>query len=222
MEGGRKHNDELAVEISKEIVRRFPREHSDRDPFRVLIKTVLSQRTKDENTARAAERLFKLFDTPEKLMNADIKVVEDLIKPSGMFRQKARRIKEIARKIVEEYGGEVPNDLGELLQLPGVGRKTANIVLHVSFKKPAIAVDTHVHRISNRIGLVRTRTPEETERELMKILPKDLWGPINGSMVEFGRRICKPQNPLCDLCPKSIAEHCVYRSRMKKGDRIEG
>ena len=196
------------MEISKKIVENFPRTHSERDPFRVLIKTVLSQRTKDENTDRSAEMLFRFFDTPEKLMKADLKEVEKLIRPSGMFRQKARRIKEIARRIVEDYGGIVPSDPNELLKLPGVGRKTANIVLYVSFKKPAIAVDTHVHRISNRIGLVRTRKPEETERELMKILPRDLWGPINGSMVEFGRRICKPQNPLCDSCP--ISEYCEY------------
>ena len=213
---GEQHK-QLAVEISKKIVEKFPRAHVERDPFKVLVRTVLSQRTKDENTDRAAQRLFKFFDTPEKLMKADLKVVEELIKPSGMFRQKAERIKEISKRLVENYGGKVPDKLDELLKLPGVGRKTANIVLYVSFGKPAIAVDTHVHRISNRIGIVRTKKPEDTERELMKLLPKDLWGPINGSMVEFGKNVCKPLNPLCESCP--ISEYCEYYRTRKKIER---
>ncbi len=190
------------IEQARKIVEMFPRSFKDRDPFRVLIKTILSQRTKDENTDRAAERLFSAgYDTPEKLAKAKPEEIYDLIRPAGMFRQKAERIIEVSKMIVENFSGNVPDNLEDLLKLPGVGRKTANIVLYVSFGKPALAVDTHVHRISNRLGWVRTKTPEETEFELMKLLPKDLWGPINGSMVEFGRRICLPRNPRCGKCP---------------------
>ena len=189
------------VDQARKIIELFPREHKERDPFKVLVKTILSQRTRDENTDEAARRLFEAgYDTPEKLANASPEELYDLIRPAGMYRQKARRIIEVSKKIVEEFGGRVPDTLEELVSLPGVGRKTANIVLYVSFGKPALAVDTHVHRISNRLGWVKTKTPEQTEMELMKILPKELWGPINGSMVEFGRRICLPRNPKCSEC----------------------
>ncbi len=189
-------------EQAKLIIEKFPRVHGDTDPFRVLIRTILSQRSRDENTDEAAERLFGAgYDTPEKLAKAKPEDLYNLIRPAGMFRQKARRIIETSREILERFNGRVPDTLEELISLPGVGRKTANIVLYVSFGKPALAVDTHVHRISNRLGWVRTRIPEQTEMELMRILPKELWGPINGSMVEFGKKICLPRNPKCDLCP---------------------
>ncbi len=189
-------------EQAKLIIEKFPRVHGDTDPFRVLIGTILSQRSRDENTDEAAERLFGAgYDTPEKLAKAKPEDLYNLIRPAGMFRQKARRIIETSREILERFNGRVPDTLEELISLPGVGRKTANIVLYVSFGKPALAVDTHVHRISNRLGWVRTRIPEQTEMELMRILPKELWGPINGSMVEFGKKICLPRNPKCDLCP---------------------
>ncbi len=184
------------------IVEKFPRDFTDRDPFRVLIRTILSQRTRDENTDAAAKRLFDAgYGTPQALACAKEEDLYDLIKPAGMFRQKAKRIIEVAKAILERFGGKVPKDLEKLVSLPGVGRKTANIVLYLSFGKPAIAVDTHVHRISNRLGWVKTKTPEETERKLMKLLPKSLWGPINGSMVEFGRKVCLPRNPKCEECP---------------------
>ena len=190
------------VEQARKIVELFPREHTERDPFKVLVKTILSQRTRDENTDEASRRLFSAgYDTPEKLAKADPEDLYDLVKPAGMFRQKAERLIEVAKILLERYGGKVPDDLESLLSLPGVGRKTANIVLYVGFKKPALAVDTHVHRISNRLGWVRTKSPEETEKELREILPPDLWGPINGSMVEMGRRVCTPRNPKCDICP---------------------
>ncbi len=197
------------VEQARKIVELFPREHGEKDPFKVLIKTILSQRTRDENTDEAARRLFEAgYDTPQKLANARPEDLYDLIKPAGMFRQKAERIIKVAREILERFGGKVPDTLEELTSLPGVGRKTANIVLYVSFGKPALAVDTHVHRISNRLGWVKTKTPEETELALMEILPKELWGPINGSMVEFGRRICLPRNPRCTECP--LRRECEY------------
>lgn len=190
------------VDQAKKIIELFPREHKEKDPFKVLIKTILSQRTRDENTDEASGRLFEAgYDTPEKLASASPEDLYDLIRPAGMYRQKAERIIEVSKKIVEKFNGRVPDTLEELTSLPGVGRKTANIVLYVSFGKPALAVDTHVHRISNRLGWVKTKTPEQTEMELMKILPKELWGPINGSMVEFGRRICLPRNPRCSECP---------------------
>ncbi len=192
---------------AKLIIEKFPRNHEERDPFRVLIRTILSQRSRDENTDEAAERLFRAgYDNPEKLASAKPEELYDLIRPAGMFRQKARRIIEVSKEILKRFGGEVPDTLEDLVSLPGVGRKTANIVLYVSFGKPALAVDTHVHRISNRLGWVKTRVPEQTEIELMKILPEELWGPINGSMVEFGRNICLPRNPKCALCP--LKEEC--------------
>ncbi|ABQ46573.1 MULTISPECIES: endonuclease III [Thermotoga] len=206
----------MIEELAREIVKRFPRNHKETDPFRVLISTVLSQRTRDENTEKASKKLFEVYRTPQELAKAKPEDLYNLIKESGMYRQKAARIVEISRILVERYGGRVPDSLEELLKLPGVGRKTANIVLWVGFRKPALAVDTHVHRISNRLGWVKTRTPEETEEALKKLLPEDLWGPINGSMVEFGRRICKPQNPLCEEC--FLKNHCEFYRRRGKGE----
>ena len=192
------------IDQARKIIKLFPREIKERDPFKVLIRTVLSQRTRDENTDSAARRLFEAgYDTPEKLSKARPEDLYDLIKPAGMFRQKARRIIEISRALVREFDSRVPNNLEDLLKLPGVGRKTANIVLYVSFGKPALAVDTHVHRISNRLGWVETKTPQETEFELTEILPEELWGPLNGSMVRFGREICLPRFPRCESCPLS-------------------
>lgn len=201
------------TEVARKIVELFPRNFEERDPFKVLVTTVLSQRTKDENTERASQRLFEVYGSVEELAKAKPEDLYELIRASGMYKQKAERIVRIAREIVEKYGGKVPSTLDELLKLPGVGRKTANIVLWVSFGKPALAVDTHVHRISNRLGWVKTKRPEETEEELKKLLPPELWGPLNGSMVEFGRRVCKPLRPRCKECP--LREACAYP---KKGD----
>ncbi len=202
-------------EQAKLIIEKFPREIKERDPFKVLIKTVLSQRSRDENTDIASEKLFNSgYDNPQALANAKEEELYELIKPAGLYRQKAKKIIQIAKTIVEKHGGKVPDTLEELTSLPGVGRKTANIVLYVAFSKPAIAVDTHVHRISNRLGWVKTKKPEETEKELMKILAKNLWGPINGSMVEFGRRICRPISPKCEECP--LKNLCPSRSQKKE------
>jgi len=169
-------------------------------PFKVLISTVLSQRTRDENTEKASSQLFKKFDSSKKLSRAKIKEIEKLIKPSGFYKVKARRIKEIALDIEKRFKGKVPNSLDELVSLKGVGRKTANCVLVYSFKIPAIPVDVHVHRISNRIGLVKTKTPEHTETELMKLIPKNKWIELNDLMVKFGQRKCFPRNPKCEIC----------------------
>lgn len=194
--------------IVKKIVELFPRGKFDADPFRILICTILSQRTRDENTEKACEKLFARYNDAFELARTAPEDLYDLIRESGMYRQKAERIVQVARIIAEKYNGKVPDTLDELLKLPGVGRKTANIVLYHGFDQPAIAVDTHVHRISNRLGLVRTKKPEETEEELKKIVPKRFWGPLNGSMVEFGRTICLPIRPKCEACP--LNSDCEY------------
>ncbi len=160
----------------------------------------MSQRTRDENTEIACRKLFSRYSDPFTLAKASPDQLYELIRVSGMYKQKAERIVIVSRIIVEKYQGRVPSDLEELLKLPGVGRKTANIVLYHGFDKPALAVDTHVHRISNRIGFVTTKNPEETEIELSRLIPAELWGPLNGSMVEFGRKVCLPRVPLCNKC----------------------
>ena len=171
-----------------------------RAPFRILISTILSQRTKDENTARASKALFRKYDTPEALAEAEISEIELLIRPAGFYRVKARRIKAAARHIAAHYQGEVPDTLEELLKLEGVGRKTANCVLVYGFGIPAIPVDVHVHRIANRLGLVSTKTPEETECALQKVFSRKDWIPINSLLVSFGKEFCKSGNPQCDRC----------------------
>ncbi|RAO98897.1 endonuclease III [Petrotoga sp. 9PW.55.5.1] len=185
---------------AKLIIENFPRVISEKDPYKVLVQTILSQRTKDVNTIKASLNLFSKYTNVFEISKLSPQDIYDLIKPAGMYKQKSQRIIELSKIIVHEYSGKVPNTLEDLLNLPGVGRKTANIVLNVSFGIAALAVDTHVHRISNRLGWVKTKTPEKTEFELMKILPKKLWGPINGSMVNFGQEICRPISPKCSLC----------------------
>lgn len=182
--------------------------HTCRDPFYMLISTVLSQRTRDEVTLPATRRLFKVFDTPQKLAEADVGDIQALIKDVGFYRVKAQRIIDISQIILHDHGGLVPDSMNELLKLPGVGRKTANCVLGYAFEKDVIAVDTHVHRISNRLGLVKTSGPDETEKELEKVVPKQAWKDINGLMVLFGQNVCRPMSPRCeecrlnDICPR--------------------
>ncbi|MGB7969584.1 MAG: endonuclease III [Methanobacterium sp.] len=186
----------------------------DSDPFRVLIRTILSQRTRDENTDAASALLFSKFSTPETIAFAPVEEVEVLIKKSGFYHVKARRVKEVSRIIHEDYNDTVPDNLKELLSLPGVGRKTANCVLVYGFHEDAIPVDVHVHRISNRIGLVNTRNPDETELELMKVIPKEYWLPLNDLFVQFGQTICRPIGPKHEICP--IAEVCDYYNEIQK------
>ncbi|WP_036221722.1 endonuclease III [Mesoaciditoga lauensis] len=200
-----------AINTLLDVIKLYPRHHERKDPFFVLISTVLSQRTRDANTDKASRALFEKFPTAYELSKAEKKDVEKLIKPAGMYKQKAERIVEIAKEVIEKYNGKVPNDLKSLLTLKGVGRKTANIVLAVSFDIPAIAVDVHVHRITNRMGIVKTNKPEETEVELMKILPKKYWTKLNGALVNFGQQICTPRNPKCAEC--MFREVCEYGRR---------
>jgi len=177
-------------------------------PFRILIATVLSARTRDENTTKAADKLFKIYGTPEKLAKAKVKDVERMIKSVGFYHVKSKRIIEVANIILTKYHGRVPADIDKLVEIPGVGRKTANCVLVYAFEKPAIPVDTHVHRISNRLGLVDTKTPEETEMKLRKKIPKKYWLPINNTFVMYGQNICKPISPMCSVC--KIRNSCNY------------
>ncbi len=184
-------------------------------PFRVLIGCLLSLRTKDETTAGAVKRLFALGKTPQELLEVPTRKVEQAIYPVGFYRTKAKRIQEICRILVDRHGGRVPNCLEALLELPGVGRKTANLVLVKGFDLPGICVDTHVHRITNRWGYVRTHTPQQTEFVLRSFLPRRHWKTINDLLVAFGQTICKPVSPICSRCP--VAEFCarrgVYRHR---------
>ena len=177
-------------------------------PFRILIATILSARTKDENTTKAADKLFKLYGTPQKLAKAKVKDIEKIIKSVGFYHVKSKRIIEVANLILSKYNGKVPADIDKLVDMPGVGRKTANCVLVYAFEKPAIPVDTHVHRISNRLGLVDTKTPEETEMALREKIPKKYWLDINNTFVMYGQNICKPISPMCDVC--KIRKTCNY------------
>ena len=173
----------------------------DKDPYKVLISTVLSLRTKDETTKEASLRLFERAPDIFKLKELSEKEIEKLIYPVGFYKTKAKNLKKIAKIIVDKYDGVVPSDLDELLKLPNVGRKTANLVLAKGYNIPAICVDIHVHRISNRLGLVKTKTPIETEFALSKILPKKYWIEFNDLLVPFGQNICRPTSPFCSRCP---------------------
>ncbi|MDR2967740.1 MAG: endonuclease III [Methanobacteriaceae archaeon] len=184
------------------------RVHEDKDPYRVLIKTILSQRTKDANTEKATNNLFSKYKDINEVVDAPIEEVEKLVKSAGFYRVKSRRIKEVSQILLDQFGGVVPKNINELLELPGVGRKTANCVLLFAFQEPAIPVDTHVHRISNRWGIVDTNDPDKTEVELKKAAPKKLWIDLNDLMVQFGQTICKPTHPQCDKCP--ITDLCKY------------
>ena len=207
------------------IVREAVRGHEDpsvtkiakrsRSPFRVLVGTVISARTKDEVTGAASERLFAEAADPVSLAALPESRIGQLIYPAGFYRTKARAIRALARMLVDEYGGDVPRTIEELVRLPGVGRKTANLVLTQGFKLPGICVDTHVHRVSNRLGAVRTRNPAETEYALRRALPRRHWIEINDLLVMFGKAVCAPVSPRCSIC--GLAAFCgrvgVTRSR---------
>ncbi|MBI5455017.1 MAG: endonuclease III [Deltaproteobacteria bacterium] len=180
-----------------------------KDPFRVLVSCIISLRTKDETTRQASERLFALADTPEAVSRLDEKTIERAIFPAGFYRTKARTIRGIARELISKYHSQVPDEIDELLRLKGVGRKTANLVVTMGFGKPGICVDTHVHRITNRWGLVSTKTPEETEFALRDKLPKRYWIEINDLLVTYGQNVCSPVSPFCSRC--RISESCPRR-----------
>jgi endonuclease-3 len=175
-------------------------------PFHVLISCVLSLRTQDSTTAAASRRLFDLAETPQTMVKLSAQTIETAIYPVGFYRTKAKAIREICRTLIEDYGGKVPDEIDELLKLKGVGRKTANLVVTLGYRKPGICVDTHVHRISNRWGYIRTKTPEETESALRKKLPARYWIEYNDHLVTFGQNLCKPISPYCSRCP--VRKYC--------------
>jgi len=184
------------------------RKSENSDPFKVLIGTILSHRTRDESTSRANERLFEVYHTPRELANADPKMVKELIRSVGFYNVKTKNIIRAAKQIVEEFDGKVPREMQKLLTIHAVGPKTANCVLVYGYNIPAIPVDTHVHRISNRLGLVETKTPEQTEVELKKRIPKKYWLELNEMFVRFGQTVCKPVGPRCGIC--SLSASCKY------------
>ena len=177
-----------------------------RDPFKVLISCILSLRTKDETTAGASHRLFKIADSPAQMLKVKNSTFEKIIYPVGFYRTKTKNIKSICRTLVDKYKSRVPDEIDELLKFKGVGRKTANLVVTLAYNKPGICVDTHVHRISNRLGYIKATTPEKTEFALRKKLPQKHWIIYNDLLVTFGQNLCKPISPFCSICP--IYNHC--------------
>lgn len=211
----------LDVDRVFEEIRRMVRERRGdyikrrRDPFFVLMSTIISQRTRDETTRAVSERLFSKFKDVKALASAPLEELEAVLRPAGFYRQKARRLREVAKALLEN-GGRVPDSLDGLLKLPSVGRKTANCVLVFAYGKPAIPVDVHVHRISNRLGLVSTDKPEDTERELAKVLDKKYWIEINPLFVSFGQTVCLPRSPRCESC--TLKDVCRYY-RLNRGGK---
>ena len=170
------------------------------DPFKILIGTILSSRSRDENTTKVVKTLFKRFKNAKEFAEGNMEEVKQIIHSIGFYNVKAKRVIEVSQLIVKKFNGKVPNCIEKLLELPGVGRKTANCVLVYGFNKPAIPVDTHVHRISNRMGLVNTKTPEKTEAELSNIIDRKHWIKLNNTFVMYGQNICLPVTPNCKLC----------------------
>ncbi len=187
------------------------------DPFKVLICCILSLRTNDKTTYPCSLRMLQLGTKPEDFLSVDVDTLAKAIYPVGFYKNKAQQILDISKELVEKYNSKVPNSIDELVKFKGVGRKTANLVMAKGFDSPAICVDVHVHRISNRLGLVKTDTPDETEMALRKILPQKYWLDINTILVTFGQNLCKPQRPMCESCP--INEYCAtFQKNSNKKD----
>ncbi|NLJ49281.1 MAG: endonuclease III [Candidatus Atribacteria bacterium] len=190
-----------------------------KNPFLILVGCILSLRTKDQMTRQVAERLFKTIRSPQQLLSYSEDDIAQIIYPVGFYRRKAKNLIDISRILIHKYQSQVPSTLEELLELPGVGRKTANLVLTVGFGKPGICVDTHVHRIVNRWGYVKTKTPEQTEIALRNKLPQEFWIPINSLLVLFGQNICLPRRPHCEKCP--VEDFCDQVGVEKKEVKIQ-
>ncbi len=191
-----------------------------RDPFKVLISCILSLRTKDATTEAASERLYNLADTPENMVKLPAHTIEKAIYPVGFYRTKARQIKEICKRLIDEYHGRVPAAFDELMAFKGVGRKTANIVVVYGFNKPGMPVDTHVHRIANRLGWVTTKTPEKTEEALRALVPQRYWKELNNLFVTFGQNVCTPVRPHCLTC--SVQPLCAFgKTYMQQLQRLK-
>jgi len=185
----------------------------NQDPFKILISCLLSLRTKDENTERVVEKLFKFVKGPQDIVKMPTKKLEKIIYSSGFYKRKAKILKHVSKVILEKYRGKVPSSKEDLLSIKGIGPKTANIVLAFAYGKNVLPIDTHCHRIANRLGWIKTKTPEQTEKALEKILPKKYWREFNAIFVLFGKTICKPTSPLCSKCP--VRNYCE-RNGVKK------
>jgi len=195
------------------VAEKYKQSSGLKSPWAVLVSTIISLRTKDEVTLVASEKLLKKADSPKKLNSLSNSVIEKLIYPAGFYRNKTASLKSIANILLEKYNGNVPSTMEELLALPGVGRKTANLVLGEAFDIDAICVDIHVHRISNRCGWLKSRNPEETEMILREILPEKYWRRINYLLVLYGQKICRPISPFCSLCV--ISDFCKRNEVIK-------
>lgn len=182
-------------------------------PFELLIATILSAQCTDVRVNKVTEEMFKKYNTPEAFAKLSVEEISEEIKSCGLYKSKAQKIKETSNKICELYNGQVPDSLDELIKLPGVGRKTANVVLSNAFGQDALAIDTHVFRVANRIGMVNTTTPEKTEFPLMKVIPKKRWSHSHHLLIFHGRRICKARKPECEICP--IQKYCKYYKENK-------
>lgn len=176
------------------------------NPYKILISCLLSLRTKDSNTEKVSQKLFKIASTPQEIANINTKKLEKLIYSSGHYKKKARTLKHVSRVLLQDYGGKVPNDKEKLLAIKGIGPKTANIVLCFAYGQDVLPIDTHCHSILNRLGWLKTKTPEQTEKQLEKILPRKYWREFNAIFVLFGKTICLPISPLCSKCP--IKKYC--------------
>jgi endonuclease-3 len=205
----RQNDIQQIVRIIRKEIKQWPLPalgHYLETPFTVLMSCILSLRTQDKTTNAASQRLFAIANTPKKTLATPVAVIQKAIYPVAFYRVKARTIHAVCEQLLDRYGGQVPSKLDELLELPGVGRKTANIVVTLAFRKAGIAVDTHVHRISNRLGYVVTKTPDETEMALRKKLPRRYWIVFNDLLVAYGQNLCKPISPFCSRC--KIAAYC--------------
>ena len=211
----RKVLDELMVSQGSTMLAHFGQD----DPWQTLIATILSARSRDETTEVVARQLFTLYPNCNSLANAPVRKIERVVKKSGFYKTKARRIIQVSKLLMEKHKGEVPMELELLLELPGVGRKTASCVMVYAFGKAAIPVDTHVHRISNRLGWVKTNTPEKTELSLRQLIPEQDWIVLNDLFVFHGKNVCKPVRPLCSIC--SVEKHCAkIIARRKNGSKF--
>lgn len=184
-------------------------ETHDDDPFKILIGTILSSRTKDATTAKVCKQLFKEVTKPEDFEKKSVEEIEKLIYPCGFYKTKAKNLKKLPIVLTEQFGGKIPQTIEELVELPGVGRKTANLVVSLAFDKDGLCVDTHVHRITNRWGFIRTKTPLESEARLKKKLPKDKWRVVNRVLVAYGQQVCTPISPWCSKCP--VEKYCEQK-----------
>jgi len=206
-------NTKTIIQVLQILKKEYPRWNApvvtliaqrSKDPFQILISTLLSLRTKDDVTTQASKRLFEKAHTPQQMLMLKTSEIQHLIYPVGFYKRKTKTILKVSRILTKQYNGEVPDELDALLNFPGVGRKTANLVITLGFGKPGICVDTHVHRISNRLGYVCTKTPEKTEMALREKLPKKWWIPYNDIFVAFGQILCRPISPWCSRCPVAM------------------